>query len=206
MGGGRAVEGPGEGEVEVGPFFLDEREVTAGEYARFLQALEEGGGHHAGCPKEEPPGKLHVPDSWTSQAPEAAVVNLDWWDAASYAAWAKKRLPREVEWERAAGFDPAGGRRAYPWGEKFQKEGGRSFLGIEALGGGVIEWTSDWFQKYPWAAAGHVDFGERYRVLRGGVLLEQDAERDARVAHRHWYLPTKRSPKIGFRCAKDVDR
>jgi len=206
MGGGRAVEGPGDGDVEVAPFHLDEREVTGSDYAKFLESIEGTGGHHAGCVKEELPGKRHVPDSWASQRPEEPAVNVDWWDAASYAAWVKKRLPREAEWERAAGFDAAAGRRPYPWGDKFRKEGGPSALGIEALGSGVIEWTADWFQKYPWGTASHSDFGERFRALRGGVLLEEDGERDARVAHRHWSMSTKRSTRIGFRCAKDVEK
>ncbi|HXG61813.1 MAG TPA: SUMF1/EgtB/PvdO family nonheme iron enzyme [Planctomycetota bacterium] len=203
MGGGRDVEGPGDGEVEVKPFYIDAREVSVAEYEAFLKALESSEGHHFGCPRDEPAGKSHVPDSWPQERPGDPVVDVDWWDAASYAAWAGKRLPREAEWERAAGFDPAG-RRAYPWGATYRREGGPSFLGIQGLGSGAIEWTADWFRKYPWGTADHVHFGERYRVLRGGVLLEGDAERDARVTHRHWYLPSKRSPRIGFRCAKDV--
>ncbi|HLF92320.1 MAG TPA: SUMF1/EgtB/PvdO family nonheme iron enzyme, partial [Planctomycetota bacterium] len=202
MGGGREVEGP-EGDVETAAIYIDRHEVTVAEYGEFVKDLAGGGGHHPGCPKDEPKGKGHGPDAWSSQRPEAPVAYVDWWDAASFAAWAKKRLPREAEWERAASFDPAG-KRPYPWGEKYQKEGGPTYLGIDAMGGGVMEWTADWFQKYPWSGASHSDFGERYRVLRGGVLLEGDAERDARVTHRQWYLPSKRSMKIGFRCVKDV--
>lgn len=203
MGGGRDVEGPGDGEVEIGSFYIDVREVSVADYGAFLKAIESSGGHHAGCPRDEPAGKSHVPDGWPQERPGDPVVQVDWWDAASYAAWAGKRLPREAEWERAAGFDPAG-RRLYPWGASFRREAGASYLGIEGLGSGVIEWTADWFRKYPWGAEDHVDFGERYRVLRGGVLLEDDAERDSRVTHRHWYLPSKRSARIGFRCAQDV--
>ncbi|MFN3486432.1 MAG: formylglycine-generating enzyme family protein, partial [Planctomycetota bacterium] len=203
MGGGRDVEGPGDGEVEIGSFYIDVREVSVADYGAFLKAIESSGGHHAGCPRDEPAGKSHVPDGWPQEHPGDPVVQVDWWDAASYAAWAGKRLPREAEWERAAGFDPAG-RRPYPWGASFRREAGASYLGIEGLGSGVIEWTADWFRKYPWGAEDHVDFGERYRVLRGGVLLEDDAERDSRVTHRHWYLPSKRSARIGFRCAQDV--
>ncbi len=202
MGGGRDVEGPQEGDAKVAAFYLDERETTAGDYAEFVKALGEAG-HHAGCPEGEPPGKRHAPEDLASQRPEEPVVDVDWWDAASYAAWKKKRLPREAEWERAAGFDPAG-RRAYPWGPRWQKEGGRSYLGLAGMGDGVIEWTSDWFQKYPWSAEPHIDFGEKMKVLRGGVLLAMDAERDAKTAYRRWYLPTYRSRKVGFRCAQDT--
>ncbi len=206
MGGGREVEGPGDGEAEVPAFYLDEREVRVSEYAAFLEALEGAGGHHSACPKDEPAGKRHRPDLWGSQKPDDPVVYVDWWDAASYAAWAKKRLPREAEWERAAGFDPLAGRRLYPWGGAYQKEEAKSYLGIEGLGGGVIEWTADWFQKYAWGLTSHYEFGERNRVLRGGASVREKAEEEARVTYRHWYLPGKRVPWVGFRCAKDVER
>ncbi len=201
MGGGRDVESP-EWEAQVEPFYLDDREATVAEYAEFLESLDPSG-HHARCPENEPPGKRHDPIDGFAQGPEDPVVGVDWWDAASYAAWRRKRLPREAVWGRAASFDPQG-RRSYPWGDRFQKEGGRSYLGVDGLGNGVIEWTADWFQAYPESPSTHVDFGEKKKALRGGFLLDTDAERDARVAFRHWQLPSYRSRKVGFRCAQDV--
>ncbi len=199
----RDHEGP-PGKASTEAFYIDLRETTVGEYADFLKALGDGG-HHAGCAKDEPLGKSHVPDGWDSQGerPGAPVTFVDWWDAASYAAWRGKRLPTEVEWEKAAGFDPQG-RRAYPWGASYRKEEGRSFLGCEAMGGGVIEWTASWFDRYTWSSVSHFDFGQKKKVLRGGVLLAEDAERDARVTRRHWYHPSYRSSKIGFRCVRDI--
>jgi formylglycine-generating enzyme required for sulfatase activity len=92
----------------------------------------------------------------------------------------------------------------YPWGDKYQKEGGRSFYGCDAMGSGVLEWTADWFAKYPWSAATHADFGEKKKALRGGVLLAEDAAQNSKVAFRSWYLPSYRSRKVGFRCVQDV--
>jgi iron(II)-dependent oxidoreductase len=195
------VEAP-EGEAQTSAYYIDEHEVTAGKYAEFLQALTDGG-HHPGCFKEEPAGKIHVPADWERQDPQDAVVGVDWWDAMSYAAWRKKRLPREAEWEKAAGFDPDG-RRLYAWGPKHMKEGGKSHLGLSGMGTGAIEWTSDWFQKYRWSAAEHADFGERKKVLRGGVLLAEDAVESAKTTFRNWYPPGYRSRKVGFRCVQDV--
>jgi formylglycine-generating enzyme required for sulfatase activity/predicted Ser/Thr protein kinase len=201
MGGGRAVESP-EGEATTVAFYIDEREVRAGEYAEFVKALDSFG-HTPACPKEEPPNKKHVPADWESQKPEDSVNGVDWWDAAAYAAWRKKRLPREPEWERAAGYDPAG-RRLYPWGPKYLKEAGKSYLGIDGMGSGVIEWTADWFQRYPWSKAEHPDFGEKRKVVRGGVLLIEDAPESTKVTYRYWYLPAYRGRKVGFRCVQDL--
>jgi serine/threonine protein kinase/formylglycine-generating enzyme required for sulfatase activity len=205
MGGGSQPEAP-EGEAETGAYYLDERETSVGAYAEFLKGLDSFG-HHAGCLKTEAPNKNHVPDDWEGQQRDSAapVVGVDWWDAASYAAWRKLRLPREVEWEKAAAFDPAGGRRSYAWGPKYQKEGGRSYLGLEGMGTGVMEWTGDWFRKYAWGRDEHSDFGEKKRVLRGGVLLLEDAEEKSKASFRQWNLPTYRSRKVGFRCAMDIE-
>ena len=201
MGEGNSVDGP-QGEATVSPFYIDDREVRVADYADFVKALDSFG-HTPACLKEEPPNKKHLPSDWESQKPEDAVVGVDWWDAASYASWRRKRLPSEAEWERAAGFDP-NGRRMYPWGPKYQKEAGKSYLGIDGMGSGVIEWTADWFQRYPWSKSEHPDYGEKRKVVRGGVLLIEDAPESTKVTHRFWYLPMYRGRKVGFRCVQDM--
>jgi hypothetical protein len=77
-------------------FWIDPRPVTNAEFAVFLKAtgympecvdkfLHHWGG--ASCPKE---------------LEKEPVVYVDLGDARSYAAWAKKRLPTEWEWQHAA--------------------------------------------------------------------------------------------------------
>jgi serine/threonine protein kinase/formylglycine-generating enzyme required for sulfatase activity len=201
MGGGRAVESPA-GEAETGAFYMEDREVTVAQYAEFLAVLDSFG-HTPACPKEEPPNKKHFPEDWDSQKGQDSVVGVDFWDATAYARWRQKRLPREAEWERAASFDPAG-RRLYPWGARYQKDGGKSYLGIDGLGSGVIEWTADSFVKYAWSPAELSEFDERKKVLRGGVFLAEDAPEDSKVTHRHVQKPTYRSRLVGFRCVMDM--
>jgi formylglycine-generating enzyme required for sulfatase activity len=101
------------------------------------------------------------------------AVQVSWHDARAYAAWAKKRLPTEAEWERAA----RGGLydTDFPWGRE-ETPGGRyqanywqgwfpdtdrgvdgfvqlapvgSFppnrLGLHDMAGNVWEWCADWY-------------------------------------------------------------
>ncbi len=203
MGGGRDIEAP-EGEAETRAFYIDVREVIVDDYRAFLRGLQTGG-HHPGCHKEEPPDKNHRPDRWQDQEQRLAepIVGIDWWDAHSFAAWQGKRLPTEAEFEKAAGYDLAL-KRAYPWGNEFRAEGGRSFFGCDAMDNSVLEWTADWFDRYPWSAISNGNFGKKYRVMRGGYQLKEDAEQNTRTAFRHWTEPWRRRPFIGFRCVQEA--
>ena len=92
--------------VKLNGFWLGRTEVTHVQYAKFLQAT--------GYP---------APPVWEGGAIPAGlenkpVVMITWDDARSYCDWAGGRLPREIEWEKAArGTDG----RTFPWGNDWDK-------------------------------------------------------------------------------------
>jgi gamma-glutamyl hercynylcysteine S-oxide synthase len=123
-------------EVEVAPFELDRRPVTAGDWALFIA----DGGYHrrelwsdAGWAWREPES-AQMPEYWFASGPgfgyyaaggtralhpSEPVTSISWFEADAYARWRGMRLPTEAEWEFAAGFDPATEKmRRYPWGDE----------------------------------------------------------------------------------------
>jgi formylglycine-generating enzyme required for sulfatase activity len=190
-------------EVEVAAFYLDKTEVTNAEYQKYCEAT------HYPPPPHWPNGKFEASEA------EVPVTHIHWWEAQAYAAWAGKRLPTEAEWEKAArGTDE----RNFPWGEKWNAEnvvwnvlrpqavgskpGGASPYGALDMAGNVFEWVNDWYKAYPKAPHDFPDFGEHYKVIRGGAFFGFDTI--ARTFYRSVAFPDTRSEWVGLRCAKDA--
>ncbi|MDX6646714.1 MAG: gamma-glutamyl hercynylcysteine S-oxide synthase [Miltoncostaeaceae bacterium] len=160
--------------------------------------------------------------------PALPVSHVSWYEADAHARWAGGRLPSEVEWERAAGWDPAlGAPQGVPWGDG--AAAGRANLDQLAFGpapagaypegaapsgclgmlGDVWEWTATCFRGYPGFRAfpyreyAEVFFGGGYRVLRGGSWATQPHA--ASTTFRNWDHPYRRQIFAGFRVARDLD-
>ncbi len=194
--------------VTLDPFYVDAREVTNEEFARFVEAtryVSEGQwSRYAGKGRERHP-----------------VTSVTWNDASAYAAWAGKRLPTESEWEAAARGGLEG--KAYPNGDELGADdatfgafdgmqiattpvGSRrpNGYGLYDTAGNAWEWCSDYYAADAYARAEARDpkgpsVGAA-RVARGGSWYEGADE--VRVANRLGMTPTLIGPVFGFRCAK----
>ena len=195
--GGAPDEDP-EKKITLPAFYIDKYEVSNREFAEVFP--------------------IHTYDERMENYPAQGIT---WNQATLYAQTVGKRLPTEVEWEKAArGTDG----RDYPWGNKFdptlaniakgndketksarrREYNGQSVWGALDMSGNVYEWTSDWYQVYEGNTRGidADDYGQQYRVLRGGSYLTDQFE--ARAARRHYDKVENGKEDYGFRCVMDL--
>lgn len=228
--------------VDVSGFDLDVHPVTNRRYAKFVAA----GGYEQ--PEHWSPRgwqwrldeAVTAPQGWSSDGdgwrvrrfgrvvpldPREPVQHISFHEAEAFASWAGGRLPTEVEWEKAASWDPATGhKRRFPWGDATPHDGvahmdlrsfgplpigsrpaGASALGVQDLVGDVYQWTSSpfegWpgFQAFPYPEYSEVFFGGDYRVLRGASWAIGSPM--TRCTYRNWDHPQRRQIFAGVRIA-----
>jgi formylglycine-generating enzyme required for sulfatase activity len=189
--------------VFVAGFDLDVTPVTNLAYAKFVEAI------NYPAPKDLLAARATLPDH--------PVVHVTWRDALCYALWAGKRLPRPLEWEKAARGDRDD--RTYPWGDVWQESrcnhnrlrdfratspvttfttgesDGRSPFGVVDMVGNVSEWTSH--SRDVQARGGDT------RAICGGGWTDPVAAYGA-VSVQISAAIDYESGSVGFRCAADI--
>jgi formylglycine-generating enzyme required for sulfatase activity len=146
------------------------------------------------------------------------VTGVTYKQAEAYALAIGKRLPTEQEWEKAARSTDG---RLYPWGNTWNAdfcnsgatEGpvlrrvglyreGASPYGCLDMAGNAYEWTSSWYQAYPGNTGIRAEYGQVFKVLRGGSY--QSELLDVRTTSRFYDRLDASRSDYGFRCAADV--
>ena len=198
--------------VYVEAFYIDKTEVTNQAYKEFLDAT----GYKPKWPKNFL--KHWKNGSFPKKLANHPVVWVSIEDARAYAKWAGKRLPTEVEWQKAAqGTDG----RTWPWGNIYDPNQanvdskgtkpvgsypeGASPYGVLDVVGNVWEMTdsfqSDGYHYFSWLRGGSFYFAKGSRwYMQGGPITNYQRT-------KYWYMTPElnRSPTIGFRCAKDAE-
>ncbi len=184
-------------------FYIDKREVSAGDYNKFAAAS----------------GKTAL-----DGAAELPAANVNFEEAAGYCTWAGKHIPTGEEWERAARGSTG---RAYPWGNEPDASKGNfkgnpnsagkampvdsmpesaTPEGLLHVAGNVWEWTRD--PQTPSAEVLRafqslkVGQNDSWMAIRGGGF---DFDIRAAAGYEKNTVPAAlKSLSVGFRCAKEV--
>jgi formylglycine-generating enzyme required for sulfatase activity len=199
--GGAFPFGPDNKPVNLGPFYIDETEVSNADYGEFCSAT--------GC--TPPTGAADLP-----------VVRVTIAQARAYAQWKGRRLPTAQEWERAArGVDAM----RYPWGKEDDPKRA-NLLDNPTLMNHVLMPVRSFAKLPEYQMAGNawemIDTpvtpsdaamamfaalvtpaptrDERWIQIRGGSY---NTPLSAAVTYEYSPIPERFSgPDIGFRCAK----
>jgi len=178
------------------PFFIDQFEVTFEYFHRFKPKFK-----YETMNRSEP------------------IRGVSWYEADAYCLSQGKRLPTEVEWEKAArGSDE----RLFVWGDQFNQENANfgnqvrsigslpsdtSVYGVSDLNGNVSEWTASWYNSYNNSKFKDILYGENVKVIRGGSFHKMKhglMKEFIILPYRNFAPPQERFWDTGFRCAKSI--
>jgi iron(II)-dependent oxidoreductase len=167
-------------EVDLPATTIDRQAVRWAEYLPFVEA---GGAPAPRYLRRDGSAWLHWRHGrWQALDQRLAACHLTQHEAQGWCRWARRRLPTEAEWERAALTHPA----AFRWGD-------------------VWEWTSSTFAPYPgFEPHPYREYSQPWfdgrPVLRGASFMTQPRMRCAR--YRNYFPPSRSDVAAGFRsCA-----
>ena len=177
-------------------FFIDQFEVTYETFHRFKPRFR-----------------------YETANPNEPIRGVSWYEADAYCLFQGKRLPTEIEWEKAArGPDE----RLFVWGKQFRQENANfgkqvrpvgslpndtSIYGIGDLNGNVSEWTANWYNPYKNSEFKDNLYGEKVKVIRGGSFHKTRhglMKEFTVLSYRNFAPPQERFWDTGFRCAKSI--
>ena len=229
--------------LEVPQFSIDKYMVTNAEFLRFL---EDGGYRNpqfwsADDWQWKERHSISHPAFWNQSGstwtfrgmfeelpfPANWPVYVSHAEASAYARWAKKSLPTEAQWHRAAYGTPKGAEQAYPWGSAAPESHAGNFdfrrwdpapvnsspanqsaFGVAGQLGNGWEWTSTPFAPFPGFQAfsfypGYSAnfFDGKHFVIKGGSA--RSAPCFLRRSFRNWFQPHYQYVYAGFRCVSE---
>jgi len=206
---GPPLESPAH-KVRLSPYYIDQHEVTAGQFRLFLKETR-----YRGQP----------PHSWSEDfkkdpSDSIPMVMVSARDAQAYADWAQKKLPTEAQWEMAArGTDG----RLFPSGPDpisysrpratRQLEPVKSFpedvspYGVFDMAGNAVEWTADWYDQKAYRQIFNqpVDnpTGPAAKPKSNQLVIKGGAKNGS-ASYREGMAFDKRLSYVGFRCVLPV--
>jgi formylglycine-generating enzyme required for sulfatase activity len=177
-------------------FYIDQLEVTYEAFHRFKPKFE-----------------------YETKNPSEPIRGVNWFEADAYCLSQSKRLPTEIEWEKAArGTDG----RLFVWGEEFIQKNANfssqvrpiksipsdtSSYGVVDLNGNVSEWTASWYNPYKNSKFKDSLYGKKVKVIRGGSFHKMNhglMKEFAILPYRNFAPPQDRFWDTGFRCAQST--
>ncbi len=207
------------------PFRLANRLVTNAEYQNFM----EDGGYETAALWLSDGWALVNQETWTAPlywrstedgwseftlhgrapiTPHAPVTHISFYEAAAYAAWTGKRLPREGEWEVAASPQLIEGNFLSPGTSPHPTTVNGSKAPLRQMFGDCWEWTQSSYSPYPGyrmppGAVGEYNgkFMSNHMVLRGVSCATPEGH--MRASYRNFFYPQQRWQFSGIRLAED---
>ncbi len=212
-------------EVYLDTFWIDRYEVTAADFAAFLNRHADQSKRYFELGNAVTVEKVDGHYRAREGLERWPVNRVSWYGADAYCRDVGKRLPTEAEWEKAAKGTDA---RPFPWGSTFPNNDiatfrrpfsrfgfdamkpvdsmpeGRSPYGAHHMAGNVWEWVSDWYDP------AYYDDSPREnpqgpqnsltKVLRGGNWYFKAYY--MRTTYRFNEYPDAFKVWQGFRCAR----